>query len=265
MLGVVAVAAGFGQGCRSGTHVFRQPAPDGLTLDLGDGGAMQLVRIPSGEFMMGSTRGSSDERPVHRVRITKPFHMGVTEVTVAQYRAFLRDGGDDSGVVWSSELCPLRKDETYSLSGNDFGNDDTQPMVALSWDGIQAFCRWLSQKSGRPVRLPTEAEWEYACRAGSSTAYCCGDDEARHDMHGNVWEACLDGYDSAYYRRSPPEDPVVPSDHSQRCDLVQFRVLRGGAWYLPAWYCRSASRHAYDVRFQEQYAFGFRIVLTAAP
>ena len=289
--GVLAAAAGCTQRDLSASGAPREQGRDHLTLHLGDGATIEVALVNAGEFMMGSAEGDGDERPVHRTRITRSFYMGVTEVTVGQYRAFLLDGGDDSGVVWSSELCPLRRDETYSLSDSEFGQDHAQPMMSVGWEGIQAFCQWLSQKTGRTVRLPTEAEWEYACRAGSTTAYCFGDSAdalpdyawcsenagwrthpvaqkepnawGLYDMHGNVWESCQDGYDSHCYENSAAEDPMVPSDHSERCDLVQFRVLRGGAWYLPARYCRSANRYAYDVRFQNEYAFGFRVVVSA--
>ncbi|MFP4029720.1 MAG: formylglycine-generating enzyme family protein [Candidatus Brocadiia bacterium] len=268
-------------------------------LDLDDGVTMKLVLIPAGQFEMGSKfspqeienryGGAADwydsEQPQHTVKITKPFYMSATEVTIEQYRAFLRDGGDDSGVDWDEDDCPIRKSGTYRLSGNKFGKSDDQPMAAVSWHGADKFCQWLSRKTGKTVRLPTEAQWEYACRAGSTTAYCFGDSERQlaeyawyednaedagkdypqpvgrkkpndwglYDMHGNVWDWCRDYYDHEYYEKSPKTDPTGP-------ESGVFRVLRGGSWSYYARVCRSAHRlwtHPTDTR-------GFRVVLVVS-
>ena len=142
------------------------------------------------------------------------------------------------------------------------------PVEMVSWDDAQEFCRKLSElaeekEAGRRYRLPTEAEWEYACRAGSAEKYCYGDDESRlgdyawyrknsdgkthqvgqkkpnawglYDMHGNVWEWCADWYDREYYANSPTDDPTGPSEGS-------FRVFRGGGPLWGAGVCRSACR-----------------------
>jgi formylglycine-generating enzyme required for sulfatase activity len=210
---------------------------------------MKLTLIPAGEFMMGSPdsdrRAGSAEKPQHQVRITKPFYLGVTEVTQGQY-----------------EKVMGKNPSRFKESGLD------APVEMVSWDDAQEFCRKLSElseekKAGRHYRLPTEAEWEYACRAGSAKKYCYGDDESRlvdyawygknsdgkthqvgrkkpnawglYDMHGNVWEWCADRYDRDYYAKSPRDDPIGPSEGS-------FRVFRGGG---PGWgreVCRSACR-----------------------
>jgi len=208
---------------------------------------MRFVLIPAGEFMMGSpdsdSEAEADERPQHRVRITKPFYLGVHEVTQEQYAAVMGN-------------CPW-KGEPRVKEGSDY------PATYVSWGDAVAFCEKLSAREGCTYRLPTEAEWEYACRAGS-TRSCFGDDPlaldnyawydewpARQyarsvgqkkpngwgllDMHGNVWECCADWYDPDYYANSPTVDPTGPS-------AIPFRVLRGGSWRSYARGVRSASR-----------------------
>jgi formylglycine-generating enzyme required for sulfatase activity len=209
---------------------------------------MKLVLIPAGEFMMGlpdSASGSSGEKPQHRVRITKPFYIGATEVTQWQYEKVM---GENTSYLKESP--------------------SDAPVECVSWDDAREFCRKLSElatekRAGRLYRLPTEAEWEYACRAGSTTKYCYGDDESRlgdyawysknsnekkhqvgrkkpnawglYDMHGNVAEWCEDRYDYQYYANSPTDDPLA-SPGGER------RVYRGGGWPLDAEDCRSARR-----------------------
>jgi len=203
-------------------------SPSTLTLDLGKGVLMKLVLIRPGKFMMGSPdseqgRGS-DEGPQHEVIITKPFYMGVTEVTQAQYEAVM-------GTNPSKFTGP------------------TNPVDSVTWDEAVEFCRRLSEKTGKTVRLPTEAEWEYACRAGTRTRYSFGDAESvlgdyawwgsnsggkthpvgqkkpnawgLYDMHGNVYEWCADWFGS--YASGVSTDP-------QGAASGGLRVLRGGAW-----------------------------------
>ena len=210
---------------------------------------MKLVLIPAGEFLMGSpdsdTGAPNDEMPRHRVRITRPFYLGVTEVTQGQYRA------------------------VTGQSPSKFKGSDDLPVVGVSWNDAIAFCDKLSarekgQLGGARYRLPTEAEWEYACRGGSTTRYSFGDDAARlgefawykgnsdgkthpvgqkrpnafglFDMLGNVLEWCSDGYQGDFYARSPVENPVCPFEGAAS------RVLRGGSWYDFPRDARSASR-----------------------
>ena len=243
-----------------------------LQLDLGGGAVVELVRVPPGEFQMGSPEGESERQacdgPVHRVRITRPFYMGRCEVTNAQYRRFRPD----------------------HHSGHLDG--DEQPALWVSWHDADAFCRWLSAKTGRCVCLPTEAEWEYACRAGTNTRFHSGDringhktspdlvkagwygansgGRSRpvgqlaanafglHDMHGNAWEWCEDWFAADYYRNSPEADPPGPAEGTAR-------VLRGGCWfYWTHYYCRSSHRYRYRPDARECVT-GFRIVVKAGP
>ncbi|MFO7906361.1 MAG: formylglycine-generating enzyme family protein [Pirellulaceae bacterium] len=233
---------------------------------------MTLKLVPAGEFMMGSPEDElhrgEDEGPQHRVRITQPFYLGETEVTQGQWEAVM------DTQPWQGEL--------YAEEGSDY------PANYISWEDAVAFCERLSEKEGRTYRLPTEAEWEYACRAGTDTAYTFGDDPSElgeyawfkdnvdavgeeyahevgrkrandfglYDMHGNVWEWCADWYDSDYYGGSPTEDPSGPTSGSGR-------VSRGGSWSTDAGHCRSARRS----RYSPGYRFitrGFRVALVAA-
>jgi formylglycine-generating enzyme required for sulfatase activity len=195
---------------------------------------MEFILIPAGEFQMGSEDGGGDEKPVHRVRITRPFYLGKYPVTQAQWEAVMGKGNNPS--------C--------------FTEDPNGPVEQVSWQDAQDFLQRLSAKEGgQAYRLPTEAEWEYAARAGTTTAYSFGDDprlldkhgwyaensgETTHpvgqlkpnawglyDMHGNVWEWVQDWYDSAYYQKSPVDDPQGPEEGTGK-------VLRGGSWtYVP--------------------------------
>ena len=249
--------------------VAKYGVPKEQTLDLG-GVTMKLVLIPAGKFLMGSpqsdTNAQSDEKPQREVTTSKPLYVGVSEVTQVQWHAVM---GTEP---WKSQ--PNAKENAeYAAS-------------CVSWDDAAAFCAKLSQKTGRTVRLPTEAEWEYACRAGSKTKYCFGDDDSRlgdyawydqnawdigekyahpvgrkkpnawglYDMHGNVWEWCADYYDAGYY--SAPgntSNPTGPASGSSR-------VLRGGSFLSYGWHCRSAGRYGTHPGHR-YYRTGFRVVL----
>ena len=230
------------------------------------GQGIELVLIPAGEFLMGSPdsdeEAAKDEKPQHRVRITKPFYLGVHPVTQSQYEPLM------------------------GTNPSHFKGDGNRPVEGVSWEDANAFCRKLSEAmsaegGGLECRLPTEAEWEYACRAGTTTRYCFGDDAAGlgqyawffenwnrtthpvgqkkpnawglYDVHGNVWEWCQDGYDREYYARCPVEDPVCPSRAS-------LRVLRGGSWGHNARDVRSARRICCAPGYRYN-TFGFRLAL----
>ena len=247
-------------GLLAAARVFAQDLAPKLSVDLGDGVKMEFVLIKAGCFMMGSEKGEADEKPLHDVTITKPFYMGVYEVTQAQWMAIMGDN------------------PSY-LKGNDL------PVESVTWDDAQKFAAKLKTKLAQSLRcrLPTEAEWEYACRAGSKTAYCFGDDETSlaeyawyqansgnkphpvgqkkpnawglYDMHGNIWEWCEDWHADGFYAESPREDPKGPSSGRDR-------VMRGGSWSDNANEARSANRSWYlpTVRFFSNNN-GFRVVL----
>ena len=285
-----------------------------IPLDLPAGAKpLEMVLIPAGTFTMGSPasergRYSSYEWLPHEVTISTDFYLGKYEVTVGQYAAFLRATGKESGVDWSDSDCPLtRSGGNYELRGT-FGQSWDQPMVEVSWYGAAMFCNYMSQKQGlQPVydessweadldangyRLPTEAEWEYACRAGTTTrfsfgdalecddgcGYCeifdqhmwwCGNNSPSGtkevglklpnpwglcDMHGNVWEWCSDWWRDPY-DRGPQVDPTGQESGS-------YRVIRGGNWYNNAWWCRSAFRCWYWPVYTLNY-IGFRVLVSS--
>ncbi|MCX5683322.1 MAG: SUMF1/EgtB/PvdO family nonheme iron enzyme, partial [Planctomycetota bacterium] len=163
------------------------PTTGNLTLDLGGGATMKLVLIPAGKFLMGSPATEKDrskDEVQHEVMIGKPFYMGITSVTVDQFAAFVKDSGyktdaekDGFSVVFEIKDGTSMKKEVDGCSWRNPGFDQKgdHPVVQVSWNDARAFCDWLSKKSGKTVVLPTESQWEYACRAGSKTAYLWGD------------------------------------------------------------------------------------------
>jgi len=238
-----------------------------MDVDLGAGVKMTLLSVPAGEFQMGAPAGEKErqdyETPVHKVKITQPFFIGKFEVTNAQYRRFRPDHRPGA---WAG---------------------DDLPALFVSWHDAQAFCRFLSAKTGRAFRLPTEAEWEYACRAGTTTRYYTGDAIngnktsaplgqagwygaiskgaprpvgkkapnafGLYDMHGNAWEWCGDWFGADYYKTSPAADPTGPA-------AGRAKVLRGGCfWYWEVYYFRSAARYAFAPAAREPVC-GFRVV-----
>ncbi len=179
----------------SQTQTNAQPAPEVVTNSIG----MKLVVIPRGEFMMGAEEDRSDtltffpycdpkwldgELPRHKVRITKPFQLGQFEVTLNQFLIFYhaakykteieRDGKPSWGYDNSHQLVESANYRAWHPIGWQIGKD--HPAIYVSWNDAVAFCEWLSQKEGKNYRLPTEAEWEYACRAGSNSRYHGGND-----------------------------------------------------------------------------------------
>jgi formylglycine-generating enzyme required for sulfatase activity len=267
--------------------------PATLALALGDGVELKLALVQPGEFLMGSRETSwahhRNEAPQHRVRITKPFYMGIYELTVAQYEAVMGKGAYE----WPRLLVMQHGSPvSYERSVKPVAMAN-RPVERISWNQAVLFCRRLGEKTGRIVRLPTEAEWEYACRAGTPTQWSLGDldkvsvlgeyawygDGAKgvqgvqdvggkkpnawglYDMYGNVREWCHDRYAEDYYAWSPTDDPAGP-------ETGMFRVLRGGSAYNllfggNAELARSARRawgHS-DIRCDE---VGFRVVVEAA-
>jgi len=276
-----------------GADAVEMPVGKEFTNSIG----MKFVRIESGTFMMGNDAGLAeevikirefsgsrrvwvpqtgdfDERPVHKVTITTPFYMATLEVTNQQYELF-----DPLHVH-------LRGKRAFSI-------DSDEAVVFVSWHEAKAFCEWLSEKEGLPYRLPTEAEWEYACRAGTTTAFSTGEtlpDEfitnpdnswypcprrgrgsaevvplhvgkrppnpwGLHDMHGNVEEWCADFYGP--YAADDQLDPVGRIDGD-------FKVTRGGSHSTFAFYMRSANRLGTLPEDKSRF-IGFRVVLGAGP
>ena len=193
--------------------------PKKLAVDLGGGVKMEMVLIPAGEFMMGSGESAEataaffnktygedllkadffkDEHPQHRVRITKPFYLGTYHVTRGQFRQFVADTGYKTDAEkgekpgawgWDPDKKEFGFNEKYSWRNAGFEQTDEHPVVNVSWNDAVAFCKWLSRKEGKTYRLPTEAEWEYACRAGTTTRYYSGDDPETLAKVGNVADA----------------------------------------------------------------------------
>lgn len=225
-----------------------------LSLPLGKGVEMEFVHIPSGSFIMGSDDSRGDEKPAHKVTISKPYYLGKHEVTQAQYEAVM--GANPSG----------------------FKNPNN-PVEKVNWPMAVKFCEKMSKMTGKTCRLPTEAEWEYACRARTDTKYFFGKFSAPlkehawfkknsggkthevgmkkpnpwglYDMNGNVWEWCQDWYASDYYANSPEQDPQGP-------ESGKWRVHRGASWYEPDWANKSSTR-ARIKPYVSDTNYGFRV------
>ena len=119
------------------------------------------------------------------------FWIGKYEVTIGQYRKFLQDGGTRLGVDWKDEDCSLGKGGSHALSGNKFGSSDNQPMVEVTWHGAKAFAVWLSGKTGKRLRLPTEAQWKYACRSGGKPEKYAGGGSVGCKILGSILGSSL--------------------------------------------------------------------------
>ena len=262
---------------------------------------MQLALIPAGRFIQGSPSSEGcrrgDEMP-HRVHITQPFYLGVHDVTVGQFQRFVESTGYRTDGEKNPTLVYITPD---ILSGTQFAlsrvhlwrspgiaQDKTHPVVNVSWHDAVEFCRWLSTLEGQSYRLPTEAEWEYACRAGSVTRFSCGNDKTNlfktanvkiidpedgtrisghdstlpvgslaanafglYDMHGNVWQWCADWYDWDYYAKAETDDPQGPSAGVER-------IIRGGSFFDMWGLARSARRSARPPHAVE-FRVGFRV------
>jgi sulfatase modifying factor 1 len=246
-----------------------EPAKESITKPLD----MKFNKIPAGTFMMGSPEteeGRYEDEHQHKVKISKAFYMQTTEVTQGQWKAVM-------------ETEPWKGEDDIKEGAN-------YPAIYISWDDAVAYCKKLSEKEGKTYRLPTEAEWEYACRAGTKTTWSFGDDEkvlgdyawyfdnvffdelrriqlekyahqvglkkpnafGLYDMHGNVWEWCHDYYEEDYYIQSPKQNPTGPASGSHR-------VSRGGSWVNSGTYTRSAFRKSVDADARTN-QYGFRLV-----
>ena len=264
------------------------------------------VLVRGGEFEMGSPESeekrSADETQ-HRVRVSD-FAMCRFAVTVGEFRKFIESSGyrtdaeqGDGSVIWTGSEWKSQHGVNWrhGVSGRERGaGEEGHPVLHVSWNDAEAYSRWLTEGDGRggSYRLPTEAEWEYACRGGTKTPFNTGEnlttDQANYDgnypygknptgvwrkdtvavdafepngyglynMHGNVWEWCSDWYGSEYYeecrKKGVEENPQGPEGGSNR-------VLRGGGWHYNAQYCRSANR-SYSTPGNRYCKIGFRLV-----
>jgi formylglycine-generating enzyme required for sulfatase activity len=266
------------------------------TVDLGDGVCLELVPVPAGEFVMGSGRGSLDERPLARVRIARPFWMGRCEVTNEQFRRF--ESSFDPR--YYARLHARSDDQGLPLNGA------AQPAIRVSWHQAMAFCRWLSSRTGMPFTLPTEAQWEWACRAGTDKPLSYGGLDADFSGHANVadrayadvtnvtgglahlivhGQALCDGRFNDRHRVTAPVGSYQPNAwglHDLHGNAAEWtlslyrpypcaddgrndvaapgrRVVRGGSFFDRPKRCRSSARLAYPP-WQRVFNVGFRVV-----
>jgi len=313
---------------------------------------MKLALIPPGEFLMGSSKEEVDgvlkafpevegqwfdnESPKHRVRITKPFYLGVYEITVGQFRRFVEESGykaeaerdGEGGWGWNEVLGRLERDPKYSWRDPGFAQMDDHPVVNVHWKDAVRFCNWLGHKEGlqpcyestgekdtfrdlegegqefdawrlvadaNGYRLPTEAEWEYACRSGTTTWYSFGDDCEGLARVGNVPDAALKEKMSGRRWTIQARDGYVFTSpvgqfqantfglydmHGNVCEWCADRyenytssavddpqgpsegvgrAFRGGSWNDAAWSCRAADRSRFEPRWRWD-DLGFRVV-----
>lgn len=246
------------------------------TEDLGNGVTLTLMLIPAGEFMMGAPEdeleSKGNERPQHRVRVAQ-FLMGRYPVTQAQWRVV---------AGYDREARDLDPDPSRFKG-------DNRPVERVSWEDAQEFCQRLSVKTGKDYCLPSEAQWEYACRAGTATPFHFGEtittdlanydgnhtcknnfkgkycqettvvgsfpanEWGLHDLHGNVCEWCEDDYHDSYTRAPDDGSAWVERDRTETS-----RVLRGGSWVNSPQNCRAANRDngSYDSPY---FVLGFRV------
>lgn len=275
----------------------------GLPVTYTNAVSMPLRLIPPGKFQMGSTdaeaadlvrqldqQGGSDfdkfvatsAGPRHDVEISRPFYMSQYEVTVEQFQKFT----EETGYVPSAEKSGDAKFTWKSFMPTS--DLEKQPVCGVSWDDAHAYCVWLTERCKNDqfnitYDLPTEAQWEYACRAGSDLLWSFGDEEGileefavygqkgiplpshvgirrqnafgLFDMHGNVDEWCRDWHNRDAYTRLPSIDPILLDKPS---DAASGRVARGGSWNADAWWSRAATR-TYDFSAKPTQAKGFRV------
>ncbi|GAL94652.1 SUMF1/EgtB/PvdO family nonheme iron enzyme [Microcystis aeruginosa] len=236
--------------------VKKPVSPTPFTEKLPNRVTLEMVSLPAGEFIMGSPDYES-EKPPHQVKLNS-FAIGKYPVTQAQYQAVM------------------------GTNPSKFQNNPQNPVERVSCNDAKAFCQKLSQITGKTYRLPTEAEWEYACRAGTTTRYYFGDDANQlgnyawyggnsqdkthpvgqkkpnawglHDMSGNVWEWCEDDWHDNYIG-APKDGSAWPINNDNRSHI---KCLRGGSWVNYPYFCRSASRDWFDPDFDDYY-YGFRV------
>jgi formylglycine-generating enzyme required for sulfatase activity len=301
-----------------------------ITVDLGGNVTLKMVLIPAGEFKMGSDESAEataaffnktygedlvqadwfkDEHPQHRVRITKPFYLGTYHVTRGQFRQFVAETsyktdaengvGYKGSVGWDSDKKTFGPNKKFSWRNVGFEQTDEYPVVNVSWNDAVAFCKWLSKKEDKTYRLPKEAEWEYACRAGTTTRYYSSDDPETLATVGNVadvaakakfpdWKYTIKANDG--YVFTAPVGKFKPNafglydmhgnawqwcmdwfgaeyyaksatDDPSGPDSGAVRVLRGGSWFYGPFNTRSAFRFGIRPDFRGD-GVGFRVTRT---
>jgi len=278
---------------------------ESLSLNLGHGVSMKFMLIPAGDFTMGSPETESmherDETP-HEVTLTRPFYMATTHVTVAQWREFVEDSGYrtdaedhwERTTVWHTQNGKPLQDGSWRNPG--FEQRDDHPVVMVSWNDAMRFCRWLSNKSGKSIGLPTEAQYEYASRAGTQTAYFWGDNQNRASVFAN----CADPAPNDRFPDSKPavawrdgfaftspvasfkpnawglydmignawewcadwyhDYPDGPATDPTGLPQGNYRVVRGGSWFNDPKYCRAAFRVGNIPSDSDNY-IGFRVCI----
>jgi formylglycine-generating enzyme required for sulfatase activity len=260
----------------------------------------EMVVVPAGEFMMGSPESeperSKDESPLHRVMIERPFAVARHVVTRGQFAAFVSNTShttDGGAHVWTGNEWKYDPDGSWRSPG--FPQDDNHPVVCVNWNDARAYAAWLSKATGQIYRLPSEAEWEYVARAGTTTpfwwgssitpacanydgnfVYKGGGDKGEYrratvpvghfevnpwglyNVHGNVWEWCEDTWHASY--------EGAPADGSAwlRGGNASRRVVRGGGWHFNPNNLRSAYRDRSATVDRDGY-LGFRVARTLAP
>jgi formylglycine-generating enzyme required for sulfatase activity len=288
-------------------------APDNPPKSITNSVGMKLVIIPAGTFLMGSPDedmdATADEVPRHTVRIARAFYLGVTEVTVGQFRRFLHDAGYQTeaetdgkgGLGWNEETKQFEQNLRYNWQNPGFEQTDEHPVVNVDWNDAVAFAKWLSSKEGKSYRLPTEADWEYACRAGTTTRFSNSNNAEGLAAVGNVkdstakekhpnWAttiAARDGYvyTSPVGRFQPNAFGLYdmhgnaqewcsdgydagyyqksPVDDPPGALEASERVIRGGGWYQLPQNNRSASRWRKAPGHRPNY-LGFRLALVSS-
>ena len=264
---------------------------------MADDGYGELVLVPAGAFKMGDNfgDGESRERPVHVVELDA-YYIGKYEVTNGQWRKFRDDAGYDDPKYWPGRKPFPKEQNSYWMQANNHGggtpNSDNYPVIAVNWDSATAFCNWLSAKTGKTYRLPTEAEWEKAARGTGQPRYPWGNaidasyanfvgtqkfDTVREvgffdgsqrgelkthsnaspygafDMAGNVMEWCQDWYSRDAYAMSARKNPKGPPAGA-------YKVVRGGSFFVEAFDLRSYGRSAAWPSFLGHRMIGFRVV-----
>lgn len=239
----------------------------------------EMVVIPAGSFEMGANNGEADEKPVHRVTLSRNFAIGKTEVTRGQFAVFVNATNYNAG-----DKCQTIEDYTIeerngrSWRKTGYQQDNSHPVTCINWNDAKAYIEWLSRKTSKPYQLPTESQWEYTCRAGGQNEYCGSDNidniawygtkngyttypaalkQANafglYDMTGNVGEWVEDSYHDNYNG--------APNDGSAWSGDGAIRVTRGGSWTNDPLYARAIGRGRHEPEYRGDH-IGFRVVRT---